>query len=209
MSKELDTFFDQPGSTQTPKQKGGIVGRAADRLRQAAQDPELRARVLEVVRPYGTAAVHGAMIEAGVAKIVKKPGKVKVKKFGTGKAALRPTRTARKAFTGAVKETRSAVKHDVVSRGADLAKDVGSQLAATSANTQPQATSSSESTLLALHDTEDMWDDSDFGRHSSTVVGTSVTLPTIDRGEDIWKDIPPTLPADEIIWNDSLPELPE
>lgn len=102
--------YDNPG-------RRGRLSRISGRLREAAQDPELRAKVSEVVRPYGEAAIHGAMIEAGVAKVDKKTGRVKVRKLGAIKAVLRPVHTVRKAVQGAVGETRSIVRSDVKASG--------------------------------------------------------------------------------------------
>ena len=57
----------------------------------------------------GAHAALGALEGSGLTKINRKTGEVKVKKLGLAKAALRPTKTIRKAINGAtadfIKET--------------------------------------------------------------------------------------------------------
>jgi len=159
-----------------PEQRGRF-----ERLRDAAQSPEFRARVAEIVRPYGEAAIHGVMIESGVAKIDKKSGRVKIKPFGAVKAVLRPTHTARKALQGAVSETRSALRADAISGGRRAFGGLVNGLAQTEFN---YATPPSIKDDLS-------WADSDFGR-SRPSESTGFSLPLLPSSEDLLP--PPRIP---------------
>lgn len=124
---EYRSPFSSPesGPSAMPEQRGRLAS-VSDRLRAAATDPELRGRVTDIVRPYGAVAVQGAMIEAGVAKVDKRTGQVKIRRRGVIRAALRPIHTVRKALQGAVSETRSAVRSDVIAGGRRAVLDIGS-----------------------------------------------------------------------------------
>lgn len=95
--------------------------RIRNRLTEAASDPELGRKAAEVAIPYGAAALRGAGIESGLLK--ERKGKIKVRKLGVARALVQPVRTARKAVRGAVSETRSAVRDDVVANGRRRLRD--------------------------------------------------------------------------------------
>jgi len=113
-----DLWADDPAEFTAPAvpESNGRLATMADRLREAAANPELRRQVAEVVMPYGEVALRGAMEGSGVTK-VDKEGRVKVKKLGAIKAVMRPGHTLRKATQGAVRETRAAVQADVMDYG--------------------------------------------------------------------------------------------
>lgn len=67
-------------------------------LRKRAQDA--REHVNPLVLQHGIEAIQGALTEAQVAKM-DKAGKLKIRKFGVAKAAVRPSRTLRRAIDGA------------------------------------------------------------------------------------------------------------
>jgi hypothetical protein len=50
---------------------------------------------------HGIESVQGALTGANIAKVDKKTGKLKIKKIGVTKAALRPAKTIRQAMDGA------------------------------------------------------------------------------------------------------------
>ena len=57
----------------------------------------------------GLHAALGALETSGIAKVDRQSGEVKIKKFGVARAALRPTKTIRKAINGA---TTDFVRND-------------------------------------------------------------------------------------------------
>jgi hypothetical protein len=72
-------------------------------LRKRAQ--EARKHVNPLALQHGIEAIQGALTEAQIAKR-DKAGKLKIRKFGVAKAALRPSRTLRRALDGAALSER-------------------------------------------------------------------------------------------------------
>ena len=72
-------------------------------LRKRAQ--EARRHVNPLALQHGIEAIHGALTEAKIAKR-DKTGKLKIRKFGVAKAALRPSKTLRRALDGAALSER-------------------------------------------------------------------------------------------------------
>jgi hypothetical protein len=82
-------------------------GTLSERARQAKD--HLNPAVLH----YGIESLTGALTAANLAKVDKKTGKLKAKKIGIAKAALRPTKTVRRAIDGALPTVRTmADGHD-------------------------------------------------------------------------------------------------
>jgi hypothetical protein len=61
----------------------------------------MKENVNPVMIQHGIESLQGALTEAKVAKVDKKTGKIRVKKLGVAKAALRPRKTLRRAIDGA------------------------------------------------------------------------------------------------------------
>jgi hypothetical protein len=72
-------------------------------LRKRAQ--EARKHVNPLALQHGIEAIQGALTEAQIAKR-DKAGKLKIRKFGVAKAALRPSKTLRRALDGAAVSER-------------------------------------------------------------------------------------------------------
>jgi len=70
---------------------------AKERLIRSARQIDLRGDAIQ----HGIQAARGALDGSGIAKVDKKTGKRKVRKIGVVKAAMRPTKTLRKAIDGA------------------------------------------------------------------------------------------------------------
>jgi hypothetical protein len=95
-----------PSSGDFPSREGLSGGRKPHRASKEA----LRDGVINLARgadrpsavvQHGVAAVRSALTDSGLAKEDKKTGELHVKKLGLAKAALRPTKTLRKAVDGA------------------------------------------------------------------------------------------------------------
>jgi hypothetical protein len=89
-----------PANAASPADESGMPGGSKwetmkERARQAQQN------INPLALQHGIEAVQGALTGANVAKIDKNTGKVKIKKFGVAKAALRPAKTLRQALDGA------------------------------------------------------------------------------------------------------------
>jgi hypothetical protein len=87
----------QPGATSGDGRKTAAGSRLRD-LRNRAQ--QARQYVNPVALQHGIEAVQGALTGAQVAK-VDRAGNLKIRKFGVAKAALRPSKTLRRALDGA------------------------------------------------------------------------------------------------------------
>jgi hypothetical protein len=90
----------EPANSASSAEESGVPGGSKwgtikDRARQAQQN------INPLALQHGIEAVQGALTGANVAKIDKNTGKVKIKKFGVAKAALRPAKTLRQALDGA------------------------------------------------------------------------------------------------------------
>jgi hypothetical protein len=86
-------------------------------LRKRAQ--EARQYVNPLVLQHGIEAIQGALTEAQIAKR-DKAGKLKIRKFGVAKAALRPSKTLRRALEGAaLPEHLKAFNQQVYGTGVD------------------------------------------------------------------------------------------
>lgn len=94
-----------------------------DRTRQAQQ------HVNPVALQHGIEAVQGALTESRIAKIDKSTGKLKVKKLGIARAAIRPTKTLRQAIDGAALAERLKAYNDST-RPAPPARTGGNSAAA-------------------------------------------------------------------------------
>jgi hypothetical protein len=70
-----------------------------DAVKERARQVQQHANPLAL--QHGIESVQGALTGANIAKVDKKTGKVKVKKLGVAKAALRPAKTMRDALDGA------------------------------------------------------------------------------------------------------------
>jgi hypothetical protein len=68
-------------------------------LKKRAQ--QAKEHVNPLALQHGIESLHGALTEAQVAKVDKRTGKLKVRKFGVAKAAFRPANTLRRAIDGA------------------------------------------------------------------------------------------------------------
>jgi hypothetical protein len=93
--KSSSTAKPDESPAKGPAAAGSKWDTVKDRARQAQQ------HVNPVALQHGIEVVQGALIEANVAKVHKKTGKLKIKKLGIAKAALRPASTMRKAIDGA------------------------------------------------------------------------------------------------------------
>lgn len=67
-----------------------------------------------ILLQHGIEAVHDALIESKVAKIDKRTGKLKVRKLGVAKAAIRPGQTVRQAIDGAAVGDRLKAYNETV-----------------------------------------------------------------------------------------------
>jgi len=86
-------------------------------LRKRAQ--EARQYVHPLVLQHGIEAIQGALTEAQIAKR-DKAGKLKIRKFGAAKAALRPSKTLRRALEGAaLPEHLKTFNQQVYGKGVD------------------------------------------------------------------------------------------
>jgi hypothetical protein len=88
-------------------------------LRKRAQ--QARHHVNTLALQHGIEAIQGALTEAQIAKMDKE-GKLKLRKFGAAKAALRPSKTLRRALDGAaLTKHLKAYNQQVYGTGADSA----------------------------------------------------------------------------------------
>lgn len=88
------------GSGESPAKGPGVAaGSKWDTVKERAR--QAQQHVNPVALQHGIESVQGALTEAKVAKIDKKTGKLKIKKLGVAKAALRPAKTMRQAIDGA------------------------------------------------------------------------------------------------------------
>lgn len=86
---------DTGGATAARRTAAATWNSVKNTARQAQQ------HVNPVLLQHGIDAVQDALIESKVAKIDKRTGKLKVRKLGVAKAAIRPGQTARQAIEGA------------------------------------------------------------------------------------------------------------
>lgn len=82
-----------------PAQPAPSAGSKWASLKKRAQ--EAKEHVNPLALQHGIESLHGALTEAQVAKVDKRTGKLKVRKFGVAKAAFRPANTLRRAIDGA------------------------------------------------------------------------------------------------------------
>jgi hypothetical protein len=91
-----DVLADGDVGVPTPR-----TGSRKDSLRDGLISLAREADRQSVTLQHGVSAVKGALSNSGVAKVDKKSGELHVRKLGVAKAALRPTKTIRKAVDGA------------------------------------------------------------------------------------------------------------
>lgn len=95
---QLAQWFTGQVASKPLTEEATAAGSRWGTLRKRAQDA--RQHVNPLVLQHGIEAIEGALIEARVAKR-DKSGKLKIRKFGVAKAALRPSKTLRRALDGA------------------------------------------------------------------------------------------------------------
>lgn len=87
----------QPGAP-SPGEGVATAGSRLGALRKRAQ--QARQHVNPLALQHGIEAIQGALTEAQITK-ADKAGKLKIRKFGVAKAAMRPSKTLRRALDGA------------------------------------------------------------------------------------------------------------
>jgi hypothetical protein len=85
----------EPAALGPASSSGSTWETVKERARQAQQ------HVNPLAVQHGIEAAQGALSSAGIAKIDKNTGRMKIKKIGVARAALQPTRTLRRALDGA------------------------------------------------------------------------------------------------------------
>lgn len=93
---------EQSGNTAEadgPPDNGPAAGSRWDTVKERAR--QAQQHVNPVALQHGIESVQGALTEARIAKVDKNTGKLKIKKLGVAKAALRPAKTMRQAIDGA------------------------------------------------------------------------------------------------------------
>lgn len=100
-------------------------------LKKRAQ--EAKQHVNPLALQHGIESLQGALTEAQIAK-TDRSGRLKIRKFGAAKAALRPTKTLRRALDGAaVTEHLKAYKESIQAHGRQSGGEAGNTIAAKSA----------------------------------------------------------------------------
>jgi hypothetical protein len=113
-----------------------------DAVKERARQVQQHANPLAL--QHGIESVQGALTGANIAKVDKKTGKVKVRKLGVAKAALRPAKTVRDAIDGAsVSEHLRAYNESSAARVGGAASGTGAAAGpATGSGTGSAATGS-------------------------------------------------------------------
>jgi hypothetical protein len=115
---DLDAWFsgsepsDPSEPSDSPSGRKTSAATAAAWLVNSAR--QAQQHVNPVLLQQGVEAVQDALIESKVAKVDRKTGKLKVRKLGVAKAALRPGQTVRKAIDGAAVGERLKSYNEIV-----------------------------------------------------------------------------------------------
>jgi hypothetical protein len=137
----LSTWFQDsepaPGSPAAPSSAGPLAswpspGRSTwNSMKERARQVHQHANPLAL--QHGIESVQGALTGANIAKVDKKTGKLKIKKIGVAKAALRPAKTVRQALDGA------AVTEHLKAYNESSAARARSQASMSASDTEPSA----------------------------------------------------------------------
>lgn len=98
-ARTSETTRTTPPARPAQAQPAAPAGATWASLRKRAQ--QAKQHINPLALQHGIESLHGALTEAQVAKVDKRTGKLKVRKFGVAKAAFRPANTLRRAIDGA------------------------------------------------------------------------------------------------------------